>query len=65
MSNRFEIVLHENVKEAVGSSGYMNHSIYVFRDKETNMLYLETSHGLTPLLDKNGKPMSTTYQVSI
>ena len=42
--------------------------VFVLRDKQTGVMYLAehvgNSGGLTPLLDKEGKPM-TTYKVNI
>ena len=49
---RFEILLNETVK------GY---GVWIYRDKKTGVQYLATmignGAGLTPLLDKDGKPI--------
>ncbi len=51
--NRFQIVLEETNTMAAGSK--------IMKDKETGVLYFfhfsGYSGGLTPLLDKNGKPL--------
>ena len=51
--NRFEVVKAERVKGLIGAT--------ILRDKETGVQYLlvnrDISIGLTPLLDKNGKPI--------
>lgn len=74
MSKRFEIVSFEQLEKEFPrekrnqyESGFVNFTGYavVLRDNQTGMMYLETKSGLTPLLDRDGKPMTTTYQVSI
>lgn len=65
MENRFEFVKHEQV--ALGNEfTYMD--VFILRDKQTGVMYVAhnfgASGGLTPLLDKDGKPM-TTFKVSI
>ena len=54
---RFELLHSENVK--IG--GFKDSSLYIYRDTQTGVQYLfadqGTSGGLTPLLDKNGKPI--------
>ena len=51
--NRFEVVKAEKVKGLIGAT--------ILRDKETGVQYLlvnrDISVGLTPLLDKDGKPV--------
>jgi len=55
-NNRFEAVWDEIVRNAVGLS---LSSIMIIRDKVTGVLYFYTSGGgLTPLLDKDGKPIA-------
>ena len=50
---RFETVLEETYAAAIGSK--------ILKDRETGVLYyfhrIGTAGGLTPLLDKNGKPL--------
>ena len=50
--NRFEVVKADKVKGLLGAT--------ILRDKETGVQYLlvnrDISVGLTPLLDKDGKP---------
>ena len=33
---------------------------HILVDKKTGVHYLETAHGVTPLLDNNGNPIITT-----
>lgn len=70
MSKRFEIVSFElldefEIKDKNGYNVVAKGYVTILRDKQTGMMYLETKSGLTPLLDRDGKPMTTTYQVSI
>lgn len=64
MDNRFEKVKQERIS----FTGGWNMDVFVLRDKQTGVMYLAehvgNSGGLTPLLDKEGKPM-TTYKVNI
>lgn len=48
-------------------SGIMNVTGYakVLRDNQTGMMYLEMNTGLTPLLDRDGKPATMYYTVNI
>lgn len=63
MSNRFESIK----KEIVSFEGY-NMFVYVLRDTQTGVMYLAeqsgNSGGWTPLIDKDGKPL-TTFKVNI
>ncbi len=63
MDNRFELIEEEEI-----SLGYFSMSLYVIRDKQTGVTYLSekigNAGGVTPLLDKDGKPMST-FKVNI
>jgi hypothetical protein len=63
MDNRFEIV-----KQEVLPAKDWNVELYVLRDKQTGVMYLAeriaNSGGLTPLLDRDGKPLST-FKVSL
>lgn len=75
MSDRFEFVsrqhLYSGVKLDEGTpyerDEYVLEAV-VLRDKQTGVMYLwgknGNSAGLTPLLDKDGKPM-TTFKVNI
>ncbi len=64
MESRFEAVKQENI--AFNNSWTME--VFVLRDKQTGVMYIAertgNAGGLTPLLDKDGKPM-TTFKVSI
>lgn len=64
MDNRFEKVKQENITFDNGWSM----EVFVLRDKQTGVMYLAervgNSGGLTPLLDKEGKPV-TTFKVNI
>lgn len=63
MESRFEAVKQENI----AFNGWTM-EVFVLRDKQTGVMYIAertgNSGGLTPLLDKDGKPM-TTFKVSI
>ena len=65
MDNRFEAVKYEAV--TFPAPGWTM-EVYVLRDKQTGVMYIAertgNSGGLTPLLDKEGKPM-TTFKVNI
>lgn len=64
MESRFEAVKQENI---AFSNGWTM-EVFVLRDKQTGVMYIAertgNAGGLTPLLDKDGKPM-TTFKVSI
>lgn len=60
MENRFEPIKCETINYENGL--IMN--IAIFRDKQSGVMYVSNFHGLTPLLDKDGKPM-TTFKVNI
>lgn len=63
MENRFELVKQEEI-----ACKNWSMDVFVLRDKQTGVMYLAeriyNSGGVTPLLDKDGKPM-TTFKVSI
>lgn len=56
MENRFEVVKYEKVPLA-----RLPLEVFILRDKQTGVMYLANNWGnaggLTPLLDKDGKPM--------
>lgn len=58
MESRFEAVKHERI----AIEGW-NMEVFVLRDKQTGVMYIAertgNTGGLTPLLDKDGKPMSS------
>lgn len=63
MESRFEAVKQEEI----AFNGWTM-EVFVLRDKQTGVMYIAertgNSGGLTPLLDKGGKPM-TTFKVNI
>lgn len=64
MENRFEVVK----KEDIAVDRWTTMSVLVLRDKQTGVMYIAAgtgkAGGLTPLLDKDGNPM-TTFKVSV
>ena len=56
---RFEVVLEESLNSS--------NSIAILRDKQTGVLYLVgaagVGGGITPLLDKDGKPIINEHEV--
>lgn len=75
MTDRFEFVSKQDIfsGEKVNPGTPYEHDEFlltaiVLRDKQTGVMYLWGNHGkgsgLTPLLDKEGKPM-TTFKVNI
>lgn len=61
MESRFEAVKQEKIAFSYG----WTMEVFVLRDKQTGVMYIaEHRGGLTPLLDKDGKPM-TTFKVNI
>ena len=75
MSDRFEFVSKQQIfsgeKLDAGTPYERDEFLLeavVLRDKQTGVMYLWGNHGngsgLTPLLDKDGKPM-TTFKVNI
>lgn len=60
MENRFEPIKSETIKFENG----LRMDIEVFRDKQSGVMYVSNYSGITPLIDKDGKPM-TTFKVNI
>ncbi|MCD8006148.1 MAG: DUF6440 family protein [Oscillospiraceae bacterium] len=55
MNDRFEIVSEQRIEKN------FLYNIYILRDKQTGVLYVGCLHGgLTPLIDKDGKPLTYT-----
>lgn len=56
MNNRIEVLKREDLKQYG-----LNGGVVIFRDIQTGVLYMHSyiaqSGGLTPLLDKDGKPI--------
>lgn len=60
MENRFEPIKSEIIKFENG----LQMRIEVFRDKQSGVMYVSNHSGITALIDKDGKPM-TTFKVNI
>lgn len=60
MTDRFEIVSEQMLQD----SSKFCHNYMVVRDKLTGIMYLDTGEGITPLLNKDGAPM-TAFKVNI
>ena len=58
MENRFEYVKIEAI-EGIAPSGRKDYCwMKIYRDKLTGVIYISDGHGLTPLIDKDGKPLT-------
>lgn len=53
MANRFEVVK----KEAVSAAPPM--FAFILRDRTTGVLYISFNGGLAPLVDRDGKPLTS------
>jgi len=66
MDDRFELVSCQRLESEVTRGSYA--SVEVLRDKQTGVMYLcQFTHagmGLTVLVDKNGKPV-TSFKVNV
>ena len=60
MENRFELLKREHVPV---DNAVKNMDVFILRDKQTGVVYIANNWGsgggLTPLLGKDGKPLTT------
>lgn len=54
---RFEIIYDQFKIPGFGRLDFSVRSVQILLDRETGVQYLDTGHGITPLLDSSGKPV--------